>query len=180
MSPPDAARLAQGELGGHALHLARRLRATWSARRPGPTEDAWARTWLSAAEWELWQRHRGHDRRHTLAVARLVSTCAPPDTQPPEWVLAAALLHDIGKTAADLAVPGRVVAALLTLVGASTAPGRLGRYLRYPSLGGALLEAAGSDPQVVAWAAQHHWSPAQWTLPAQWAQALAAADHFAV
>ena len=115
-----------------------------------------------------------------MAVARLVSTCAPPDTQPPQWVLAAALLHDIGKTAADLAVPGRVVAALLTLVGASTAPGRLGRYLRYPSLGRALLEAAGSDPQVVAWAAQHHWSPAQWTLPAQWAQALAAADHFAV
>ena len=109
-----------------------------------------------------------------------MSSCAPPDAPPPRWVLAAALLHDVGKTEADLAMPGRVVAALLTLVGVSTAPGRLGRYLRYPSLGGALLETAGSDPRVIAWATQHHWSPPQWTLPPQWALALAAADHSAV
>ena len=53
---------------------------------------------------------------------------------------------------------------------------RVGLYLQYPELGSELLAVAGSDPRVVAWAAQHHEPESSWTVPIDLGRLLAAAD----
>ena len=52
----------------------------------------------------------------------------------------------------------------------------VGRYVRYPALGAALLEAAGSDARVVAWAREHHEPETVWTVPVAEGRVLRAAD----
>jgi hypothetical protein len=101
-------------------------------------------------------------------------------------VLAAALLHDVGKVEARLGTYGRVVATVSAAVaGRDTAElwsrgrgftRRVGLYLRHPELGADLLALAGSDPLTVAWAREHHRPPDQWTVPVVVGQALKAAD----
>lgn len=182
-----------------AWHLVRRFFAVLRSGAPSVADEAWARRRLTEDEWALWRRHRPTDRRHTIAVARHVlagaasgvaggeggasdgaaRTGAGGATVPP-WVVAAALMHDIGKVQADLGVPGRVVASVLAAGRVRTAPGMVGRYLRYPQLGAELLRGAGSDPLVAAWAAEHHLPVERWTVPAPWARRLAAADDAAV
>ena len=89
-------------------------------------------------------------------------------------MLAAALLHDIGKIDADLGTWGRVVATLAaTVAGRDTATrwitkrglaGRIGRYLQHPEIGADLLAVAGSVPLTVAWAKEHHTPAEAWTI----------------
>lgn len=175
-----------GELG----HLVRRAGWTLRARaafgpaadRSSAEEEAWACAWLSGSEAALWRAQHPLDRRHAVVVARRVAP-APGAAGPggdrgdePAWLVPAALLHDVGKAEAPLGLLGRTVATLAELVGLRRAPGVLGRYLRYPERGAELLAGAGSRPEVVAWAREHHHRPDEWTLPPRWAQALAAAD----
>ena len=54
--------------------------------------------------------------------------------------------------------------------------GRIGRYLRHPEEGAALLETAGSDPLTVTWATEHHRDPGRWTVDTRLAKVLRAAD----
>lgn len=127
---------------------------------------------------------RGPDRRHGVQVARRVERALGDEAS--RAVLAAALLHDVGKTVAGLGTYGRVVA---TLCGAVTdestqqvwveARGftrRVGLYLTYPPRGADLLAMADSDPLTVAWAREHHRPPDEWTVPRALGEALAAAD----
>lgn len=155
------------------LHLARRLSVSLRSGGPAPADQVWAHAHLGGEERRLWQRHRPTDQRHTVAVARLLHR---EDPTTPDWVIAAALLHDIGKTTADLPVPGRVVASALKLIGVRRAPGVVGRYLHYPAAGADLLRRAGSDRRVVDWAAQHHQAPDAWTVPPAWGRRLRDAD----
>ena len=149
---------------------------------PDAPSEAWALTWLSPAEAALWLGQPGRDRRHSVAVARLVADCAPrafgagSEFGDGSWLLAAGLLHDVGKATAELGVIGRSAATLLELLGVGRAPGRLGRYLAYPAAGAAALRRAGSDDRVAAWAGEHHLAPARWTVPAAAGELLAAAD----
>jgi hypothetical protein len=46
----------------------------------------------------------------------------------------------------------------------------------HPELGADLLGLAGSAPLTVAWTAEHHLPPDQWTVPAAVGDALKAAD----
>lgn len=101
----------------------------------------------------------------------------PAATRP---VVAAALLHDVGKTASGLRTPGRVLA---TAVGAmadrrrvASGRGRIARYLRHDVEGAAMLTEAGSDELTVAWAREHHLPESAWTIPLPVADALRAAD----
>ena len=140
---------------------------------------------LLPSEQALWAAMPGPDRRHSAAVARRVEAALGP-AQAERAVLAAALLHDVGKTQVGLRTPGRVLATLLAgglghqrVAEWSTGRGyrsRLGRYARHDELGATVLEEVGSDPLTVAWAREHHQPPAQWSLPRATAEALKAAD----
>ena len=101
-------------------------------------------------------------------------------------VVAAALLHDVGKLASGFGTVGRVAVTLVaaavrptTVASWSKALGfrrRVADYLRHPEEGRALLAEAGSDPLTVAWAAEHHRAPHHWTVDHRVGEALAEAD----
>lgn len=161
------------------VHLARRLFASLRRIEPSAEDEALARDSLHGAALDLWLQQAPGDRRHSAAVAREVVRAAGAESVP-DWVVSAALLHDVGKVDTGLGVGGRVVAGVLNLVRVSRFPGRIGRYLRYPQIGATMLAEAGCDPRSVAWAAEHHRPARQRTVPAPWADRLACADHRAV
>ncbi|MEO0492453.1 MAG: hypothetical protein AAF081_03465 [Actinomycetota bacterium] len=162
-------------------------RRFFGALRPGgpPEADrAWVEEVLSEAEYGLWKRQYGPDRRHTVQVAREVERRLGNEATPP--VLAAALLHDIGKIDADLGTWGRVVATMSAKVaGRDTAKlwirssgftRRVGLYLHHPAIGADMLELAGSDPLTVSWAEEHHKPADEWTIDPAIAQVLHEVD----
>ena len=167
-----------------ATHLARRFFGSLSPRGPRREDEAWVQETLLPGERGLWSRMSRADRRHAAGVARRVEQALGVEAT--RAVLAAALLHDVGKVASGLGTYGRVVA---TLAGAaagresaaawSKASGvtrRVGLYLRHPELGAEMLGLAGSDPLTVTWAGEHHLPEDRWTLPPAIAHALKAAD----
>lgn len=124
------------------------------------------------------------DRRHAAGVARRVERALGDEATDP--VLAAALLHDVGKTVSRLRTYGRVVATLSAKVAGhemaaawSETRGftrRVGLYLEHPRLGGDLLALAESDPLTIAWAREHHGPETDWTIPVAIGRVLEAAD----
>jgi len=157
---------------GGTWHLTRRFIGSLRPGGPPESDRAWVEDVLSEAEYALWARQYGPDRRHTVQVANEVERRLGSDATRP--VLAAALLHDIGKIDAGLGTWGRVVATVVArLVGRDTArrwiarrgyAGRIGRYLHHPEIGADLLAAAGSAPLTVAWAKEHHTPAEAWTI----------------
>jgi hypothetical protein len=166
------------------LHLVRRFAGSLRPGGPGAADEAWARSWLTEGEQRLWGRLSGADRRHAVGVARRVSDALGAGATRP--VLAAALLHDVGKLDAGLGTYGRVVATLSAAVAGREAAQqwsrsrgftrRVGLYVRHPELGGDVLALAGSDPLTVAWAREHHLPADRWTVPGDVGAALKAAD----
>jgi len=164
--------------------LARRFFGSLRPGGPSAADDEWAESKLLASEVALWRRMSGADRRHAVGVAREVERSLGVEATRP--VLAAALLHDVGKIESGLGVYGRVVATLSGLMaGRDTAKEwtrsrgftrRAGLYLLHPDLGGDLLGMAGSDPLTETWAREHHRSPSSWTIDPHIAEALKAAD----
>ena len=159
-----------------SAHLVRRFFASiWPGGPPASSEN-WVLDSLLAGEVDLWRRMSGPDRRHALSVARRVDDRLGGADRP---VLAAALLHDVGKVASGLGTLVRVLATLAGIVGGDRvrfSDGRIGRYLRHPQIGADLLDAAGSDELTVAWAAQHHLPAERWTVDQVVAEALHAPD----
>lgn len=167
-------------------HLVKRFFGSLLPRGPKPVDTEWAESVLLPGEVALWSRMSRSDRRHAAGVARRVEDALGADAT--RSVLAAALLHDVGKLDANLSVYGRVIA---TLSGAAVRHDqdtirdwtrtrgftrRVGLYLQHPRLGGDMLALAGSDPLTVAWAREHHLPREEWTLPMELANALKAAD----
>ena len=166
------------------LHLVRRFFASLLPIGPKAEDDAWARELLTEPEQELWSQMARVDRRHSVAVARHVVDELGERATPP--VLAAALLHDVGKTIPHLGTFGRVIATLSEAVaGKDTArhwvetsgfTRRVGQYVLYPELGVDLLKMAGSDEFVIAWSREHHLPEADWTIAPELGRALQQAD----
>lgn len=167
-----------------ASHLARRFAGSL---RPGPprrADDVWARQQLLPGEVDLWARMSNADRRHAIGVAIRVERALGHEATRP--VLAAALLHDVGKVESRLRTYGRVVATVSAAIAGPdmayrwrTGRGftrRVALYLLHADLGGDLLALAGSDPLTVAWAREHHQPESTWTVPPPVAAALKAAD----
>jgi len=165
-------------------HLARRFVGSLWPLGPSASTETWVLGVLSPGESTLWRRMSRADRRHAAGVARRVESALGAGATRP--VLAAALLHDVGKIEAGLGTWSRVVA---TVAGRATkgayvsrwAAGRgftrrVGLYLRHAPLGANLLSAASSDALTIAWAGQHHLPTHDWTVPAEIAAALKAAD----
>lgn len=173
------------------VHRVRRFVRSLVSSAPTPEDEAWARRHLTEAEERLFARMSGHDRWHSVGVARAVAAHLGElglheDDDGARWILAAALTHDVGKTVPALGVYGRSVATLSGWVGGADMAEawadtrgftrRVGLYLQYPRLGADLLAVAGSDERVVAWAREHHEPEERWTVPVEVGRLLAAAD----
>lgn len=173
---------------GHSLHLARRFVGSLSPAPPPPADEAWALSHLGPGEQLLWRRMPNPDRRHAVGVARAVDAALGG---PADEVLAAALLHDVGKVVSGFGTFARVGATLVWGVldlrpdderprrwaHAGSAPvRRLGQYRLHPELGAALLVGAGSTPLTADWAREHHLPASRWTVPAPVARVLKACD----
>jgi len=167
-----------------AVHLVRRFFGTLWPAGPRPAKDRWARSLLLDGEQRLWGRMSRPDRRHAVAVAhRAAHRLGERATRP---VLAAALLHDVGKIDARLGAYGRVVATVSRMAaGRDTAYAwsetrgftrRVGLYLRHAELGADMLALAGSDPFTVTWAREHHLPEEEWTVDVEVGRALKSAD----
>ena len=125
----------------------------------------------------------GPDRRHAVGVARRVDEAADPGGRD---LLAAALLHDVGKVTSGLGTMARVPATLVGAAGGRRRAaawsarrgvlGRLGRYLRHDEEGAALLRDAGAPVLAVTWAQEHHRPPCRWTVPPDTGRLLKEAD----
>lgn len=163
----------------HLLHLAQRFLGSLDPRGPSPAEERWAESHLVPGEVELWRRMSGPDRRHAAGVARRTVAALH---QPDRAVVAAALLHDVGKVESGLGTLARSFVTAIALVTGRARlvcrrpGGRAGRYLRHDALGASLLREAGSDPLTIAWSREHHLPSSRWTVPAEVGQALKAAD----
>lgn len=182
---------ATSRQGLRPLHRARRFFGSLAPSTPSADDAAWAQSWLADREAAAFRRMSPVDRRHGIGVARAVSVnlgrvglqLEDPDSR---WILAAALLHDVGKSVAGLGTYGRAVATLSGWIGGhdmaaswadtSGFTRKVGLYLQYPQLGADLLRVAGSDDRVVAWAAQHHEPEEDWTVPIEIGRLLQLAD----
>lgn len=122
-------------------HLARRWWTSLSRAPMDPADVEWVRATLLAGEFELWTRMPLVDRRHSVVVTRRFLVIEPA-AQRPE--IAAALLHDVGKSVSNLGTTARVVA---TVVGPRGR--RFAAYHRHEAIGAELLESCGSDPRTV-------------------------------
>lgn len=172
---------------GSALHLVKRFFGSVVPRGPRRDDAVWAEACLLDGEVALWRQMAKADRRHAAGVAREVQHLLGPDV--PRPVLAAALLHDVGKLDAGLGVYGRVIATIsgsavkrdpVVIKAWTKTTGftrRVGLYLQHPSLGGDMLELAGSDPLTVTWAREHHLPADDCTLDPVIANALRDADN---
>ncbi len=170
---------------GSFRHLAARFARSLSPAGPPAADERWAREWLLPGERELWDRLPGPDRRHAVGVARdaLERLGAEP---PGRAVVAAALLHDVGKLESGLGTLGRVAVTLAAMLagrerivsgrGRSPWSVRARAYLTHDRIGGELLRAAGADALTAAWAEQHHLPAARWSIERRVGEALKAAD----
>jgi hypothetical protein len=166
-------------------HLVRRFFGSLWPGGPPMRDDAWATDHLLPGEVALWRRMSGPDRRHAVGVGRRAAVCLGPAATRP--VMAAALLHDVGKVDSGLGTVSRAVVTLAAKPSGGHAVGerwrqrpglvgRAGRYLCHDAIGARMLAAAGSDGLTVTWAREHHLPPSRWTLPEDVATALKAAD----
>ena len=165
-------------------HLVKRFFGSLLPIEPSKDDAQWATSNLIPSEVDLWKRMSAQDRRHAAGVARrTVAELGDSATRP---VIAAALLHDVGKIDSGLGTPLRVVATLSAAVaGRETAElwvkgtgvtRRIGLYLRHPEIGGDLLGMAGSDEFTASWAREHHLPEDRCTLDPALANALRDAD----
>jgi hypothetical protein len=99
---------------GSPAHLAGRFfTALWPGGPPARDEQ-WALGLLLPGEQQLWRRMSGPDRRHGVSVARRAVQLLGGGEAPRE-VVAAALLHDVGKVEAGLGTFSRVGVTLAAI-----------------------------------------------------------------
>ena len=166
------------------LHLTKRFLGSLLPIGPSESDSQWATSHLLPGEVELWNRMSAQDRRHAAGVARRSVEALGDQANRP--VIAAALLHDVGKVDSHLGTFLRVVATLSAAVaGRETAElwvrttgvtRRIGLYLKHPEIGGDLLGMAGSDELTSTWAREHHLPADMCSLEPAIATALRDAD----
>lgn len=176
---------------GSAWHLASRFFVSLLPFGPPSSKERWALEHLSSGERLLFSAMSGPDRRHAIAVAtdalELARRAGIEPGELPRAFVAAALLHDVGKTEARLGTFGRVFATLLALLlgrgrvvawegGAKEWTSRAARYLTHDRLGAEALERAGAASLTVAWAREHHLPPDRWSIDRRLADVLKKAD----
>ena len=165
-------------------HLVKRFFGSLKQKTVSEEDLLWVENILSQEEMHLWQTMPENDKCHSIEVARRTGTLL--GKLEPE-VLAAALLHDVGKAKNQAGLWVRVFATLLGLAlparkkerwaKKSGITGKIGQYLQHPAQGADLLRAAGSVPLVIAWAEEHHLPERAWTINPEIGNILNAADN---
>lgn len=122
------------------VHLLRRAVGAISNAVPDEHGSATASAVLGDGEFALWNTMPGRDRRHSLEVLERFDALVPGA---PRAARAAALLHDVGKTASGLGWWGRVIA---TVVGARGDV--FTRYHRHEQIGAEMLEAVSEETTI--------------------------------
>ncbi|TDE84781.1 HD domain-containing protein [Deinococcus sp. S9] len=131
----------------------RRLTRSLTAKAAHP-DDAWATAQLTPAEARVYLAMDARDREHACRVARHLLREHPHSG--PE-VLAAALLHDCGKSIRPYRLAERVLVGLVPNRLARVVPlGPLAVRAYHPELGAELLARAGARPRVARLVARHH------------------------
>lgn len=118
-------------------------------------DDAWAMGVLTPAEGRVYLSMDPRDREHACRVAGHL-LLDHPDADPE--VVAAALLHDCGKSVRRYHLAERVLVGLVPNRVARVLPplGALGIRAHHPELGARLLAHAGARPRVARLVARHH------------------------
>lgn len=124
-----------------STHLVKRFATSLSTRPPTQAAEVWATSQLLAGEQALWAAMSNQDRRHAGEVAYRFLERVP---DAPRAAIAAALLHDCGKTPAKLGTLGRTIA---TVVGPRGR--RFRAYHAHESVGAELARRAGSEERTV-------------------------------
>lgn len=136
-------------LPGKISRLARSL----SAAQASPDDD-WAARFLQDGELPTFLAMDPRDREHAVRVARAVLREAPDASAE---LVAAALLHDCGKSLRTYRVWERVLTGLMPQRwGGRFAWGPLHVRARHPDLGAAMLRAAGARERVAQLVERHH------------------------
>lgn len=125
-------------------HLARRYWWSITARPLSPDTVQWVNGFLLDGERKLFVDMPIADQRHHVQVARRFQRSLGGSVRR-EW-MAAALLHDVGKSVCGLGTTGRVLATLFPV---RRGDGRFAQYHRHEAIGASLLLIAGSDPETV-------------------------------
>jgi hypothetical protein len=134
-------------MGRSLLHLTHRFFEVLRARPLDDAETTHARTILGPDLWPLFVAQQVPDQRHGFNAGKKL-------TGKPHDLVAAAMLHDVGKADSSLGVIGRSVATvLITLRLPMTA--RMRRYRDHGELGAVSLESAGAPPVAVLFARHH-------------------------
>lgn len=122
-------------------------------------DDVFARDQLEVAEYALYLRMDPRDRQHACEVARRLSAACPSVS--PE-LLAAALLHDVGKSCLPFRLDQRILAHLLPTGDTPPEPrlrglaGALQVKRHHHAYGAAMVRSAGGRERVAALVAGHH------------------------
>lgn len=133
-------------MSGGFMHLVRRAVSSLRDNEPPAKETAVARGVLNEEEFAMWSSMQARDRRHSLEVLARFDGLRPGSPRPER---AAALLHDVGKTASPLGWAGRIA---VTILGGRTAAMRT--YLDHERIGATMLRGV-SDPRTVDLVAGH-------------------------
>jgi hypothetical protein len=166
-------------------------RAALRGRACTDDERSWVQSILRSEEFELWSRQPDYDQMHEFHTARNFARRAVGSAQEAEtsW-LAAALLHDVGKSAANLTSLERIVAAPLgKLVKIATARRltssgngslrRLGLFLTHGEVGATMIRQAGGREIVAAGCELHqgNWLPEGCAIPKHVARMLIESEY---
>lgn len=149
--PARLQRKARGYLG-KMTRLGRSLRE--SDAHP---DDAWAQTHLNPGERRVYLGMDARDREHACRVTRHLLRDHP--RAKPE-LIAAALLHDCGKSVRRYSVVERVLVGLIPhrLVTLLPPIGPIGVRAAHPEMGATLIARAGGRPRVAQLVVRHHHS----------------------
>lgn len=129
---------------GQIRHLVSRFREMGRPVTSHASDSEFASRVLTPVELELWQRMDAFDRRHSVEVARRFCDVLPAAGRDE---VAAALLHDVGKSVVHLGRVGRSIATIVALTP------KMRAYRRHETIGADLLRTAGVNSRTVELAA---------------------------
>jgi hypothetical protein len=157
-------------LTGTLPHLVRRFIGTITAKPLTAPEQDRVAALLAPGEAALFWAQAPADRRHAYDTMARTEAVSDDST-----VLAAALLHDVGKVAGSRNALARSLATVLDALGWPM-PAAMRRYRDHGQIGAELLEATGASTLAVDFARRHPSADPRGVDPRLWAVLLAADD----